>query len=360
MIEWALFALFVVGGPSVSGQAADAMLDALRREDPGWVSGYESDVVRQMRLLSAAYELDMDMQAALAAEMEARLIAQKEFEVREIEKLNEVVDQLTGLPNADDSPLAAEAIRLLTKMGEEMPMNEALVANWLEERLPVEVAQRGRPRLEELWHRQARRQLAQDQDLERRAARKGDILRARKARQAVLSPDAKPIPPGHKAEPVLERARQQESKRFVRPGQTLDRQIEKPRREAKPKIVTAPPKQPDKPGRQPTDFLKPQPLDEWDKLVASVAERYKFTDAQVTKARSILRDLRRRAYQYQVSRSVEFAKAESIVNKKARGERLQTLKAPLHAMFAELGQRLESLATVEQRQQAPTPKKGRK
>jgi vacuolar-type H+-ATPase subunit E/Vma4 len=108
------------------------------------------------------------------------------------------------------------------------------------------------------------------------------------------------------------------------------------------------------------DLPKPPPLDEWDKLVASTAERYKFTDAQATKARSILRDLRRRAYQYQVSRSVEFAKAESIVNKKARGERLQTLKAPLHAMFAELGQRLESLATVEQRQQAPTPKKGRK
>ncbi len=344
MVEWALFTVFLVGGPAVSGQAADGMLDALRRDDPGWVSSYESDMQRQVELLSAAYELDVDTQATLAVELESRIIEQKEFEVREYKKLNEIVDQLPGLSNPEDSPLTAQAIEQLTMIGEEMPMNETLVADWLEARLPVEVAQRGRPRLEEIWHRRTQRTLAQDRDLERLSARKGNMRKARKARQAALSTDDKPIPHGPKARPALERARQEANRRVVRPDKAPPRQIEKPDRPVEPK-------------RPPVDLPKPPPLDEWDKLVASTAERYKFTDAQATKARSILRDLRRRAYQYQVSRSAQFSQAESILNKKARQERLETLKAPLHAMYEELGQRLESLATEEQRQRAQKPKK---
>ncbi|HUN81423.1 MAG TPA: hypothetical protein VMV81_07930, partial [Phycisphaerae bacterium] len=100
------------------------------------------------------------------------------------------------------------------------------------------------------------------------------------------------------------------------------------------------------------------PLDDWDKYVISVTEKYHFEEAQITKAQSILRELKRRANQYRLSRADELARAELITDVRARESQMKSLNRPLDAMFDELKQRLESLPTMEQRQKAAaTPAK---
>jgi predicted AlkP superfamily phosphohydrolase/phosphomutase len=80
----------------------------------------------------------------------------------------------------------------------------------------------------------------------------------------------------------------------------------------------------------------------------------------MTNAQSILRDLKRRANQYRLSRADEYARTQLMTNAKDRDERLKVLNRALDALFDELKQRLEALPTVEQRQKATTaePAKG--
>ncbi len=94
------------------------------------------------------------------------------------------------------------------------------------------------------------------------------------------------------------------------------------------------------------------PLDEWDRYVASVAEKYEFTEAQLTKAQAILRDLRSRAYQYRLSRTHDYARAELIADAKTRTDTLKQLNEAVDAMFDELKARLEALPTLAQKQRA--------
>lgn len=97
------------------------------------------------------------------------------------------------------------------------------------------------------------------------------------------------------------------------------------------------------------------PLDDWDKYVDATCKKFGFTDAQVIKAQSILKDLRNRAASYRTSRNEDFAAAERITDAKAKADRKKELSAPIDAFFEELKQRLDNLATLEQRAKAATP-----
>ena len=115
----------------------------------------------------------------------------------------------------------------------------------------------------------------------------------------------------------------------------------------------SPAKQDQKAGRQPRKKSQVKakaapPLDEWDKRVDELARRYQFTDVQRTQAQAILRDLRRRAEQYMLSRVDDFAAAERLKDAKARRDKEARLLEPMGAFFEELTQRLEHLATIEQ------------
>lgn len=105
---------------------------------------------------------------------------------------------------------------------------------------------------------------------------------------------------------------------------------------------------------EPVRLQAAPPLDDWDKYVDTTCKKFGFTDAQVIKAQSILKDLRNRAAAYRSSRNEDFAAAERIVDAKAKADRNKDLSAPIDAFFEELKQRLDNLATLEQRAKAAT------
>lgn len=101
-------------------------------------------------------------------------------------------------------------------------------------------------------------------------------------------------------------------------------------------------------------------LDDWDKYVDTTCKKFEFTDAQVIKAQSILKDLRNRARAYRNSRDDDFAAAERLTDAKAKADRKKELNTPIDAFFEELKQRLDNLATLEQRAKAAAPAAGKK
>ncbi len=102
------------------------------------------------------------------------------------------------------------------------------------------------------------------------------------------------------------------------------------------------------------------PLDDWDKYVDTTCKKFEFSDAQVIKAQSILKDLRNRASAYRTSRNEDFAAAERLADAKAKADRKKELSAPIDAFFEELKQRLDNLATLEQRAKASAAAPGKK
>jgi len=106
---------------------------------------------------------------------------------------------------------------------------------------------------------------------------------------------------------------------------------------------------------EPVRLQAAPPLDDWDKYVDTTCKKFAFSDAQVIKAQSILKDLRTRAAGYRSSRNEDFAAAERISDAKAKADRKKELSAPIDAFFEELKQRLDNLATLEQRAKASSP-----
>jgi hypothetical protein len=277
--------------------------------------------------------------------------------------------------------------------------------------VPEKVAAEGRARYQEIRNRKdQQRSTMQVDDPVRMGGMKKGFIDARQADTAPVTPSAKPMPRGPKGESEkAEIEAKANSGKVVQPNQGLagatpaaaaagaapppkpgeavklaemkpqpakpgeavkpaemkpqpaktpgESKVD-PRPQAQPPPVAAAP-QPPRPQPQPQAAVaQPQPppkvapLDEWDNYVILVSGKYRFTDAQVTKAQAILRDLRRRAYQYQVSRAADFSRVELITDAKVKQARLGELNRPLAAMFEELKQRLESLPTSQQRQQA--------
>lgn len=377
MMRWVLLATFLLSGPSVFAQATDEVDRMLADLDAKWLSSWQGQIDSQVELLAAAYDLNVDMQEAVRKELKERLVEQDSFEQQHFPELSKMAEGM--LAAGDGSPEAQAVVEKLAEIGRTMPMNERIVAGWLEEQLPPEACKGGRQRLEELWHRRAQRRVVYDQDLERLAGKKKGIQKGRRTRQAQVSSRAKPMPHGRKAGPTVRKDRHDFGKRIIRPNRGIGSRLESPKEKAKRGAVIEAAKRPSKPSvrKQGSDssrapkrqdkrkagragYATAPPLDEWDKYVAQIAEKYRFTNAQLTKAQSILRDLRHRAYQYQMSRSADFARAELMVDKKARKEELDRLNRPLDALFDELKLRLENLPTLAQKQQAKVPAKKRK
>lgn len=319
--------------------------DPLQGVDPGWLDSFTRKTHEQARFLQAAYDLSEEEVRQLRAELRNRLGQQVDFD-RDYqgEKKAYIAGLDRSAPPTSDSAerRAVHQAKMRERLGQ-MPLNEERVAEWLGARMPAERAANGRQRLKELWFRRTQHRSARINDAGRRVGLKARQARGRSSRQAPISSTGAPMPHGRKADPVVKRAEHDAAKRIVRPDQGTRRRTEEPRRGSE----SSPP---------PAVYPTAPPLDEWEKYVVRVAEQYAFTDVQVTKARSILHDLRRRAYQYQLSRSADFAKAELSTDKKARQAKLETLNEPLDALFMELRQRLEALPTLEQIQRAGAPK----
>ncbi len=332
-------AIFVAG---VSYQDRGDVPEVLRDANQTWIATWQRNTVRQLELLTAAYDLNVDMQDVVREELWMRWEQQAPFEEQQMRELDERLAEAKAAGGGNDSPENQKALDVLLDWYDSMPLNEERVADWLESQLPPEVGAKGRVRWEELRQRRDQRQLAEEDDLKRRSGLKTHATRTQKARRVKLSPRSNPMPPSEKAVPVLQAARRRAARRFLRPAQAVR----------------------GRPGSQKVDETRPEPaagmgiaavappLDEWDKQVARVAESHKMTEAQVTTARSILRGLRHRAYEYHRSRLAEYERVALIEERHVRQAQEEALNRPLDAMFEELKARLECLLTIEQQKQA--------
>lgn len=383
----------LVFGPSARGQQASSEL--LSNVDPGWLDSYRDSANHQFDLIVAAYSLDDKHQAALRQELDIRLMQQKIFEDKELAEWTALIEKMSAAGDVEDSPESKAVMEKMNFIGKNMPLADDNVANWMDQQMGP-AANEGRMRWEELRQHGASSRDVGDDDLAAKSAIKSDFGHARAAADPTVLPGTEqPLPgdpKGARVGPEAEKYQKSASK--VAPNappamdeervaaKAPDRRLEPWMQEppslnatavpdgAMPEPVEAFPAQvrrppsvgpsmpPPAPGAAAQPAMPPAvlpaapPLDDWDKYVLSLAQKYKFSEAQMTNAQSILRDLKRRANQYRLSRADDYARGQLMTNAKAREDQLKSLNRTLDALFDELKQRLEALPTVEQKLKA--------
>lgn len=353
--------------------------------DPGWLESNRFELNRQMELLNAAYALTPAQTEALRLEMEIRLQKQWAFEAKEMAELKALAEAAQAAGDDDDSPAVQAAMAKVKFIAENQPLAEDDVAGWVEKSLNIENSQEGRLRWEELRSSQGAKKVDAEEILQEDTSFRGDLSNARNVFEAVPVPETgEPLPSGEKgtriaptaekkrvdhstvvppnlaaANPDLapKNAKQQAAAKQAQTAGTSGTDTANPAKPEPPQAAKPTPEAPRTPEVKPHQQAEvaptpAPPLDDWDKYVLTLAGKYSFDDAQMTNAQSILRDLKRRANQYRMSRSDAIAKAQLMTEAKAREAELKVLNRPLDAMFEELKQRLESLPTADQRSKA--------
>jgi hypothetical protein len=406
-IVLALAVASAISGRMAAGQEGDPLAAA----DPGWVESWRGEIDRNYEFLSSAYNLTPEMQDQLRAELDARLAQQLAYDngpMAELQKEAQAIMQARG-GELTDADINEEFNKKALELTANMPLNEDRIGEWLEARLPMDqaVVAEGHQRWLELRDRHWKSQFVVDSDAQYAAGRKAVLAEQKVAAEAVLTTEGEPLPYGDKGERlaplVIQDRNRQAWVEVPRPGvklpppgvePTANRQemelkaieqsyadalqqaraleMERPTiiqpepgapPAAVPQKVHAAPAMPPEQGQPPVahpvkggEAAAPlptaPPLDEWDRHVAGVAGKYGFDEGQRTIARSILRDLKKRANQYRLTRATDIARAELMTDARARIHALAILNRPIDAMFEELKQRLENLPTAAQRQRA--------
>jgi len=281
--------------------------------------------------------LDGAMQEAAREELDRRIREEAKFDRATDAELQPLIERMNAAGRGKDSAESRAVLEKLQAIAVNMPMNEEAMAKWIEAKLPADQAKEGRARWEDLRKRRQQTRRIGEQDLSRRAHRKRAMAQGREQRSARASGIGNPLPHGVARSAAVGGTRPPVPAR----GTPVSGSVVGKRATKREVTKTAEAPLPPAP-----------PLDDWDKHVDRTAERYGFTDDQRTKAQAILRDLRRRAEQYRLSRADDFRALERIEDAEARGEKEKALAAPLNALFEELKQRLDNLATLEQRAKA--------
>ncbi|GMU34108.1 MAG: hypothetical protein AMXMBFR20_19800 [Planctomycetia bacterium] len=385
----------------IAGSLADAQSgsDDFANLEPGWLESWQSEIDRQVDWFSSAYGLTSDEIATLRSELSARVLQQHDYDDKMKAELAAMARQIedSGISLDDEgSPQVQAYGQKFLSMTEAMPLGDDEVSAWLSSRVPEARATEGRIRLQELRTQAQSEIMVARMDRELASAKKGILGKEAVGMSARVDPNYnRPVPTSDLGERVEAMDRLARVARNIEPTRGRPTNTEALPNNSVPQIVPPPvthqiPQQPvvpadakpatpthagpprpvvSKPGadvsRAAPQSAKPEPppqpappLDDWEKYVLSTADKYGFNDAQLTNARSILSDLRRRAYQYQASRAESFARVELMTDAKAREAEKKALNRPLDALFAELKVRLDSLPTQSQRQKAgPAPAK---
>jgi hypothetical protein len=342
------------------GQAVTDVPPELANENPDWLEARSAEIDGALRNLTAAYELDADVQQALRSELWIRAGLRKQYEQNSKTEFARL-QQLTKGASGSDSPQIQEALKSLQQMAQSNPLSEDAAVKWIEQRLPPTVVAAGRPRLKEIHQRQQQSAVVWEDDQQRMASRGAGLSRERQGKEALQTFGGQPLPAGEKADEAQAVDQMQMQQAHITPVQPTPPPAQ-PQKAAPATATHAPtgatarpvrPEQPSPTAKKTEPVYAPAPpLDDWDKYVTDVARKYNFDEAQKTNAMSILQDLRRRAGQYRMSRASQFANAETMKDQKLKSDTLKTLSRPIDALFDELKSRLESLPTVEQKQKA--------
>jgi hypothetical protein len=388
--------------------------------DPGAMQSWQSNVDEKVRLLSAAYSLDVDLSATLRAELTARIYDQVAWEDKFFHELDGLLKLAEAAGNREDSP-EMQAVWAKMAEHEQMPLSDGPVVEWLETKVPPQVAVEGRARWTELRDYVEEKRYADMEEDARPSGLKAEVSKAivqgsghvaeqvelplpndppsgryypeivsRSEQQGVVSPKLEgqmSTKPGPSPERLAKIERKQIEQQQAQNAQALrkrgdmaaDAPLESSAGEVVPRVVVEQPPAPQvtvqvapttpppavrapQPSAVPREieYAKAPPLDDWDKYVQEQARKHGYDEAQFIKAQSILKDLKRRANQYRMSRADMFSHAALKADAKARDEALRDLNRPIDAMFEELKQRVESLMTIEQRERAKAGAAGKR
>lgn len=390
----------------------------LLQADPAMVAALQDEADIQAQALISAYGLDGGLAASLRDELQKRIAAQIVFEQTEMAAL---IDQAKSQVTPEgDVKGEVDLLPKLQELNSRMPLNEVQVAAWLETVIPEQAIPEGRQRWEEVRTLRHQKQLIVEEAIGQDAALKSDLSNSVVQSSKSITPhDDMPLPndpvndrfypeirvrdaggevivapnrktgagndmpaPGELTKPERARlaeieAAEREGRRKPGPaglGTPPPSMSETPRESI---VIEQPPAPqvtvqvaPTSPAGQPTGraapavpaakevvYAKAPPLDDWDKYVQEHAKKVGFDEAQLTRAQAVLKDLKRRANQYRMSRSDMFAAAALKTDAKERDAMSKELNKPIDAMFDELKQRIDSLMTLEQRQKSAAGKK---
>jgi hypothetical protein len=370
--------------------------NVLQDADPAFIEGWQPEIEKQIELLTAAYGLDDDAKTTLRSELELRLVLEHEYEAKmfaELDELNRKAQE-AGTAEDESSPEVQAITNRLSELTAGMPLNEAQVADWMGTRVSPDVAQEGRQRWDELVRRREQYVAARGDEDDRVSGLKAGMAAEVREMRSRSSDEYEPRPRGPNGDFVEAKVMEQAGRPYVNPADIAAARERKgfappprPGAAARQPRLTEPklsyptptnvgqvpggapgattglgrPPEPPRLHKNPADgdsSAPPPPappLDEWEKHVVTVSQKYAFDSGQNMRAMSILGDLKKRAYHYQLSRSEEYARAQLNTDSNARTEALKHLNAPLDALFAELKLRLESLPTMSQKQRAGAP-----
>lgn len=320
-----------------------------------YIGGLQAD--ETIGVLRLAYSLPDSMIEELREEVERRIEADLKLRTAhrvamlQVAKNYEAEAQKRGaewkeITEADRERLEAPMRDVETKLQNRFE----LLQQFVESKLPPDKAKAGRERVD-----QARQQYHEQRAEEARARAAAEAEYAVTIRldqqqftrqDAPVTDDGKPMPKPAYVPPPPPAA-------LTPPPVAPPAVVPPPSAPAKPAA-----QQPSAPPAPPPPPLQPAPpLDDWDRVVDTVAERYKFDAQQKQKAQRILKDLRERARQYRKSHADEYEQIKRMPSGQERTAEERRVNVPLDELFAELKERLENLATVEQREAANTPKK---
>jgi hypothetical protein len=164
---------------------------------------------------------------------------------------------------------------------------------------------------------------------------------------ATLPPQRQPRTPPANATPRPPRAPITTDSRQTRPNARARKTSSPLTRAAKPRT---PPK---RTANRPPQPLRPAPPDaEWAKYLEKASTDYAFTKAQEQVARAALSSCQSRAAAHRAGRQAEYQEAENTADPAKKAEALRQLNHRLDQLYAELTQRVDAVASLEQRRKA--------
>ncbi|HKQ49503.1 MAG TPA: hypothetical protein VJZ71_15635 [Phycisphaerae bacterium] len=292
-------------------------MDRLRDATPAQRRQFQVD--RWVDRADRMYELDDDQKSIVRIEIENMQRERREAmgpEAEEYDRLREQMFQfwrpMPGSENAErgdretrrerrrrmmEDPRFLQVRRRLQELERKYPAEWEEAMRRVEALLPAEQAQKGREKFEE---RSARRQ-----EREERWRRRGAEPRPVESASTPTAPDA-PVSPATDA-PTLE-------------------------------------------------LVPPSAPHPWEVYVRDFSADHELTAAQQAAAQAVLKDIRTRAAQMELTLRDKIAAAEKMPDSAARTQRLAELQQPSQRLFDELKTRLDGLLTATQRASAKRPK----
>lgn len=92
------------------------------------------------------------------------------------------------------------------------------------------------------------------------------------------------------------------------------------------------------------------PIKDWPEVIETAAARYKFSEVQIKAAQRVLKSCITRGESHLNQKQADYDQIAKLTDADKKNKQLRILNKPLDKLYDELNQRVESIASIEQRQ----------